>query len=96
MIGGAPTTAPDAVLVQALRAAHALVEHDRSGLPLLKAAPASQYERRLVRLAFLSPALQQAILTGRQPAGLTLKSLLRHPLPLDWTEQERLFGLAVR
>ena len=92
-IGGVPAAAPDPVLTQALRAAHALIDHDRTGLPILHTAPATAYQRRLVKLAFLSPALQRAIMTGRQPPGLTLKRLLKHPLPLDWARQEALFGL---
>ena len=46
----------------------------RSGSPVLEGAPASTYHRRLLRLAFLAPELQRAILSGRQPAGLTLGS----------------------
>ena len=89
--GGTDAAAPpDPVLVRALRAAHAMLDRDAAGAPLLALAPASTYHRRLVRLAFLAPDLQRAILTGRQPPGMTLASLMDAPLPLLWSAQERL------
>jgi site-specific DNA recombinase len=50
------------------------------------------FQRKLVELAFLAPDIQQAILEGCQPAGLTLQQLLATPAPLDWREQRRLWG----
>jgi hypothetical protein len=47
------------------------------------------YVSRILRLAYLSPTVVQAILEGSHPAWLTMKDLLR-PLPSDWAEQERL------
>jgi DNA invertase Pin-like site-specific DNA recombinase len=88
----APGPRPDPVLIRALRAAHEMVEKDDSGLPVLDAAPSSPYHRRLVRLAFLAPNVQRAILTGRQAPGLTLEQLTRRRLPLLWSEQSRVFG----
>jgi hypothetical protein len=41
-----------------------------------------RYIRRLVNLAFLSPA----ILRGRQPVELTATRLTELDLPLDWTD----------
>ena len=64
------------------------------GEPVLEAIPASPYHRRLLRLAFLAPDLQRAILAGRQPPGLTLKHLLEQRLPLLWSEQIRRFDPA--
>ena len=46
------------------------------------------YVSRILRLAYLSPKIVQAILDGKQPAWLTMKDLLR-PLPADWSEQEQ-------
>ena len=46
------------------------------------------YISRVLRLAFLSPKVVQAILDGKQPAWLTMKDLLR-PHPNNWPEQER-------
>ena len=92
--GGEAPARPDPVLIRALRAAHAMFGHDAGGEPMLEAIPASPYHRRLLRLAFLAPDLQQAILAGRQPPGLTLKHLLEQRLPLLWSEQFRLFDPA--
>lgn len=49
---------------------------------------------RILPLAYLSPKLTEAILTGRQPADLTLRKLTRgNELPIEWSEQnELLFG----
>lgn len=41
-------------------------------------------------LAFLAPDIQQAIMEGRQPAGLCLEDLRRTPIPLCWDDQRRL------
>ena len=45
------------------------------------------YVSRILRLAYLSPKIVQAILEGKQPAWLTMKDLLR-PQPIGWHEQE--------
>ena len=88
-----PTAAPagrrDLVLIKALRAAHSMVELTRSGAPIIEAMPGPRYQRRLLRLIFLSPDIQRAILAGRQPAGLRLEDLVRSEIPADWTEQQR-------
>jgi hypothetical protein len=47
------------------------------------------YVSRVLRLAFLSPKVVQAIIDGKQPAWLTMKDLLR-PHPNDWSEQEKI------
>ena len=52
------------------------------------------YISRLLRLAYLSPTIVEAILDGRHPAQLTMKDLMA-PFPQDWAAQERQF-LAVR
>ena len=93
IIGGAPVASkPDRVLIKALRAAHALLPTDRTGTPCLEAAPDSSYQRRLIRLAFLAPDLQAAILEGRQPPRLTLAAVRAEDLPLSWAGQRQLFG----
>jgi len=88
IVGGAGT-APrrDPVLIEALRAAHGMLETDATGMPTLDAAPSSPYRWRLIRLAFLAPDLQRAILAGQQPPGLTLEFLMRRPIPVLWSEQ---------
>jgi hypothetical protein len=94
IVGAADAPArPDPVLIRALRAAHAMLARDAIGDLVLEAIPASPYHRRLLRLAFLAPELQRAILAGRQPPGLSLKHLLDQRLPLLWCEQAAVFGL---
>ena len=82
----------DKPLIAALKQAHAMLERDHRGLPLLSEAPSSAYKRRILRLAFLSPSLQKAILEGRQPRKLTLSEINRAPPPLCWTAQELRYG----
>ena len=44
------------------------------------------YVGRVLRLTLLAPDIVEAILSGRQPAGLQLEALLRR-LPVGWREQ---------
>ncbi len=90
-----PGPRPDPYLIRALRAAHALLGKDARGRPVLDVTPASSHKRLQVRLAFLAPDLQRAILEGRQPPGLTLKRLMQGPIPTAWDEQIRLYGAPV-
>ncbi len=83
----APPIRRDPVLIAALRKAHTMVKVDSKGMPLITAAPSSPYLRRLVRLAFLAPDLQIAILDGRQPHTLTLERLMVMAIPQCWAEQ---------
>jgi hypothetical protein len=45
------------------------------------------YVSRVLRLAYLSPTIVEAILAGSHPPELTAKDLLK-PFPMDWREQE--------
>ena len=83
---------PDPVLVKALRTAHSMIQLDRTGLPTLDVAPSSPHHRRLLRLAFLAPDLQQQILQGSQPPELTLSKLLQSDIPSSWATQRKMFG----
>ena len=89
VLGAKPPVRRDPFLIAALRAAHAMLEHDGAGRPVLQTVPGPRYERRLARLAFLSPPLQAAIIEGRQPANLTLAKIVRGKLPACWKEQEK-------
>ena len=84
--------APDPILITALRRAHGMVSRDRAGMPIIGAAPASPYERRLLRLALLAPDIQQDILTGRQPRRFNLEAFMRTALPLAWADQRQALG----
>lgn len=47
-----------------------------------------------LRISFLSPKIVEAIVECNQPKGLSRRVLLACDLPIDWAQQERLFGLA--
>ena len=83
----------DATLITALRKAHAMVGRDERGQPVIESAPTSPYERRLLRLAFLAPDIQQAILAGRQPRNLNLEQMMHQDLPIAWSQQRKTLGL---
>jgi hypothetical protein len=46
----------------------------------------ASYVGRILRLTLLAPDIVEAILDGRQPAGLTLAVLMR-PFAVGWREQ---------
>ena len=50
--------------------------------------------RRMLRLAFLAPDIQKAILTGRQPKSLTLHALTDVEVSPLWSEQRDSIGMA--
>ncbi|MCZ8271400.1 MAG: recombinase family protein [Beijerinckiaceae bacterium] len=87
-------TARDPILIRALRQAHARLQKDPSGGVTLDAAPDMIRARRMLRLAFLAPDLQRAILEGRPPREITLARLIDSDIPLLWSEQRRLFAAA--
>ena len=93
IVAGQPDAADhDATLITALRKAHAMVGRDERGQPIIVTAPASPYERRLLRLAFLAPDIQQTILAGRQPRNLNLEQLIHRDLPIAWSRQRETLG----
>ena len=51
-----------------------------------------EYARRMIRPAYLAPDLKASILDGRQPTGLTLEAITKTEMPLDWTDQRRLYA----
>lgn len=87
---------PDLTLLRALARAHVWTADLRTGKPLSKIALGTShcesYIRIRAQLAFLSPAIQQAILEGRQPPALTLERIVRKPIPLNWDRQAKLYG----
>ena len=85
--GQKPQAALDRTLIAALRRAHAMLGRGSDGHPTVATAPASPYERRLMRLAFLAPDIQRAILAGHQPSHCNLEYLMRSELPLAWPDQ---------
>ena len=77
--------ATDPTLPEALRRAHELAAVALVG----DAAPLGEHRRRLVRLAYLAPDLQRAILERRHTPKLTLAALMAADLPLSWGAQRR-------
>jgi hypothetical protein len=47
---------------------------------------------RVLRLTLLAPDIVEAIVNGRQPAGLQLDALMSR-FPVDWQEQAKIFRL---
>jgi hypothetical protein len=53
-----------------------------------------RYVERLSRLAFVPPAIVEAICQGQQPAGLSAETLPnRIDPPLEWPTQRNTFGI---
>ena len=98
IITGALTPEPDKTLLRNLVAAHDWAAMIKRGIGVTNIAKRTGHSDAFIRtrtqLAFLSPRLQTAILNGTQPEGLTLKSILRAPVPLDWTAQHERFDLS--
>lgn len=55
-------------------------------------AVGSPYDRNILRLAFLAPDIQRAILDGRQPLHLNLETVKKIAIPLTWSEQRKVLG----
>ena len=97
--GRAPTQTAqlDDSLIGALKMAHGLVAERTQGKigaiddASFDAAPSSPYDRKIIRLAFLAPDLQAAILEGRQPVGVFRQRLINGEIPAAWADQRRLF-----
>jgi site-specific DNA recombinase len=91
---------PDPVLLTAIARACAWFEQLRSGQVRSTSELAARVGMRrrqvnyLLPLAFLSPAIVEAIMAGRQPAELTAERLIKRVgLPLDWARQQHLLGM---
>jgi site-specific DNA recombinase len=89
-------------LVNALKRAHAdllaLKASPFTSPQELKAAaaPATQHDRQVCRLALMAPELQRQILAGTQPRGLALRQVLKSPMPLAWADQKSWFEAVSR
>ena len=99
-VGAAPwSPAPrvDSALVKAVVRAHRwrqMIESGKypSAAELAKAERVNDsYLSRILRLTLLSPAIIEAILSGRQAPGLELSDLLKS-IPAEWAEQSAVFG----
>ncbi len=96
VIAGDMAPQPDPHLRSMLIRAHGWARDLKAGVQLMEIARResvpSAFLRTRAQLAFLSPKIQAAILDGTQPPELTLRRLVSVIHPLDWSEQELLFG----
>ena len=91
---------PDPSLIKLIVKAHAL--HEKLMTENMGIGDIAEFEgvhhsyvSRLIRLAFLSPEITEAILDGRQPLGLTAARLMQvSRLPLDWRAQKQALGFS--
>ena len=101
IIGNKPvmTPAPNTSLINALKTAHEIKQQymGPNAKRLSDIAEAMKLDKRHVwrtlRLAFLAPDIQLAILSGMQPCGLLVKDLLYQAVPTSWVDQRAIFGL---
>lgn len=88
------TAGPDKSLIKALARAHRwkamLISGDVTSIEALarRVGQERRHVGRTLALAFLSPAITKAIVTGQQPAGLRLSHLLDADIPLSWRDQQ--------
>jgi site-specific DNA recombinase len=90
----------DPALLKALARARAWFEEVASGRASSLADIArseglrKRYVARLTKLAFIAPAVAEAIAEGRTPIGINLQMLMdrRLELALCWSEQQRMFS----
>jgi len=98
IVAGERHPAPDSAMIRALQLAHRWAGMLKAGRQLKEIADregfSESYVGRIIPIATLSPKIQVAIVTGSQPLELNLETLVRTRLPLDWSEQERRFGLS--
>ena len=98
IIAGDCEPGPDRTMLRALARAHAWTSALRMGKPLSELAATTSHSESYIRtraqLAFFSPAIQKAILEGRQPPEPTLERIIRKPIPPDWDVQARIYGFS--
>lgn len=89
---------PNRALVDLLKTAaeyrdYVLANRSRSMVELAhdKGMGATHFAR-LLRLNYLAPDIQTAIIDGTQPDSLSRWQILHGPMPLDWEQQRQLMG----
>ena len=84
-------------LLAALARAHRWLNAIRAGRDIAGLARADGISEGCLRvhlqLALLAPAIQEAILDGTQPEGLTVHRLTRPEMPADWQAQYQRAGI---
>jgi site-specific DNA recombinase len=104
VIGGASGSVPriDSTILKATARAHRWFNDLVSGRSASmveigrREGVGKRYVSRMIRLAFLAPAMVERIVKGRQPPELTAQFLStgRGNLPLSWSAQEKLLGFS--
>jgi site-specific DNA recombinase len=104
VIGGGSGSAPriDSTILKATARAHRWFNDLVSGRAASmveigkREGLGKRYVSRMIRLAFLAPAIVERIAEGRQPPELTAQFLStgRGDLPVSWQAQEKLLGFA--
>ena len=94
---------PDARLIDAIAKAHRwwgrlLEEPDLTITDLARSeGGTSSYLTRVIRLAFLDPAIVTRIVEGKAPAGIDTKRLTQtDAIPIVWREQRQKLGFSAR
>ena len=91
---------PDEVMIKAIARSTLWLEELREGVSIgalaANADVSKSYVRKMLKLAYLSPAIIEAIVRGRQPVEITLEKLVACDLPLDWSDQARALGFNAR
>jgi hypothetical protein len=95
---GSSPASPDRPLLKALIRAYRWRTQLESGVCTSIAQIAAReqnnetYVGKLLQLTFLAPGLIESIVEGCQTERLSLSTIRKISLPIDWTEQRRLFG----
>ncbi|MEH6835446.1 recombinase family protein [Falsihalocynthiibacter arcticus] len=96
IIAAEHSEAPDQALIRALKNAHSWVEQMKSGSSVkqvsITTSLSDSYIMRIIPMAFLSPKIQQSIIEGTQPVEMTLETITRAKLPMEWQAQESMLG----
>jgi len=89
---------PNPALINALKLAHVIKEQylGHASRSLTDIAVAMNMNKRQIwrtlKMAFLAPKIQLAILSGTQPRSLCVQDILDTPLAFDWKQQSSALG----
>lgn len=71
-----------------------------SGLTLQELSAAEKINERdirfAVRISMIDPAIVESVLSGKSPEFLTYAFMKKHPIPLLWSDQRKLYGFEER
>lgn len=71
-----------------------------SGLTLQELSAAEKINERdirfAVRISMIDPAIVESVLSGKSPEFLTYAFMKKHPIPLLWSDQRKLYGFKER